>query len=332
MHGLSRWRVTSGIREEDARAGQESLTVGSWRPTISEVHGLAPHGQAVRSISLSGEFRRGTKVTRNMRVLFVGDIVGSPGRQIVRDRLADTVAQRRVDLVIANGENSASGFGITPRLAEELLNLGIAVISGGNHSWDRKEILEFLPHEPRLLRPANFPEGNPGSGLYVGAAKNGVKFAVLNLQGRVFMTPIDDPFRKADSELARIPEDVAFVLVDMHAEASSEKLAMGWYLDGRVSAVVGTHTHVATADEHVFPEGTAYITDVGMTGPHGGVIGMDRNGIIAKFLNGLPARFDVASGDVQMNCVLIETDDEGPRNAAGRLRARSIERLRLRVD
>jgi len=267
-----------------------------------------------------------------MRVLFVGDIVGSQGRQIVRDRLADIVAQRQIDLVIANGENSASGFGITPRLAEELLNLGIAVISGGNHSWDRKEILEFLPHEPRLLRPANFPEGNPGSGLYIGTAKNGLKYAVLNLQGRVFMTPIDDPFRKADSELARIPEDVAFVLVDMHAEASSEKLAMGWYLDGRVSAVVGTHTHVATADEHVFPEGTAYITDVGMTGPHGGVIGMDRNGIIAKFLNGLPARFEVASGDVQMNCVLIETDDEGPRNAAGRLRARSIERLRLRVD
>jgi 2',3'-cyclic-nucleotide 2'-phosphodiesterase len=267
-----------------------------------------------------------------MRVLFVGDIVGSPGRQIVRDRLADLVAQRQIDLVIANGENSASGFGITPRLAEELLNMGIAVISGGNHSWDRKEVLEFLPHEPRLLRPANFPEGNPGSGLYVGTAKNGVKFAVLNLQGRVFMTPIDDPFRKADSELAKIPGDVAFVLVDMHAETTSEKLAMGWYLDGRVTAVVGTHTHVATADEHVFPEGMAYITDVGMTGPHGGVIGMDRNGIIAKFLNGLPARFEVASGDVQMNCVLIETDDEAPRNAAGRLRARSIERLRLRVD
>jgi metallophosphoesterase (TIGR00282 family) len=267
-----------------------------------------------------------------MRVLFVGDIVGSPGRQIVRDRLADIVAQRQIDLVIANGENSASGFGITPRLAEELLNLGIAVISGGNHSWDRKEILEFLPHEPRLLRPANFPESNPGSGLYVGTAKNGVKFAVLNLQGRVFMTPIDDPFRKADTELTRIPEDVAFVLVDMHAETTSEKLAMGWYLDGRVSAVVGTHTHVATADEHVFPEGTAYITDVGMTGPHGGVIGMDRNGIIAKFLNGLPARFEVASGDVQMNCVLIETDDEAPRNAAGRLRSRSIERLRFRID
>jgi hypothetical protein len=267
-----------------------------------------------------------------MRVLFVGDIVGSPGRQIVRDRLADIVAQRQIDLVIANGENSASGFGITPRLAEELLKMGIDVLTGGNHSWDRKEILEYLPHEPRLLRPANFPEGNPGSGLYVGTAKNAVKYAVLNLQGRVFMAQIDDPFRKADELLKRLPADVAFVLVDMHAETTSEKIAMGWYLDGRVTAVVGTHTHVATADERVFPQGTAYITDVGMTGPHGGVIGMDRNGIVQKFLNGRPARFEVATGDVQMNCVLVETDDEGPRNAAGRVRARSIERLRFCID
>jgi metallophosphoesterase (TIGR00282 family) len=267
-----------------------------------------------------------------MRALFVGDIVGAPGRLIVHDRLADVVSHRQIDLVIANGENAASGFGITPRLAQELLNLGIGVLSGGNHSWDRKEILEFLPHEPRLLRPANFPEGNPGSGMYVGTAKNGAKYAVLNLQGRVFMTPIDDPFRKADSELAKIPEDVAFVLVDIHAETTSEKIALGWYLDGRVTAVVGTHTHVATADERVLPQGTAYITDVGMTGPHGGVIGMDKEGIVRKFLNGLPAKFDVAAGDVQMNCVLVETDDHAPRNAAGRLRARSIERLRFSID
>ena len=267
-----------------------------------------------------------------MRVLFIGDIVGSPGRQIVQDRLADIVAQRQVDLVIANGENSASGFGITPRLADELLKTGIDVLTGGNHSWDRKEILEYMPHQPRLLRPGNFPEGNPGSGLYVGTARNGVKYGVLNLQGRVFLQAIDDPFRKADYELAKLAEDMAFVLVDIHAETTSEKIAMGWYLDGRATAVVGTHTHVATADERVLPEGTAFITDVGMTGPHGGVIGMDRNGIIKRFLDGLPARFDVASGDVQMNCVLIETDDSGPRNAAGRLRARSIERLRLRAD
>ena len=267
-----------------------------------------------------------------MRILFIGDIVGSPGREIVRDRLADIVAQRQIELVIANGENAASGFGITPRLADELLKTGIEVLTGGNHSWDRKEILEYMPHQPRLLRPANFAEANPGSGLYVGTAKNGVKYAVLDLQGRVFMTPIDDPFRKADNELAKLPEDVAFVLVEMHAEATSEKIAMGWYLDGRVSAVVGTHTHVVTADERILPGGTAYITDVGMTGPHGGVIGMDRNGILKKFLDGMPARFDVASGDVRMNCVLIETADQGPPNAAGRVRARSIERLCYNID
>jgi metallophosphoesterase (TIGR00282 family) len=267
-----------------------------------------------------------------MRVLFIGDIVGSPGRQIVRDRLADLVEHNHIDLVIANGENSAAGFGITPRIAEELLQTGIEVLTGGNHSWDRREIFDFIPHEPRLLRPANFPEGNPGSGLFVGTAKNGVKYAVLNLQGRVFLAPTDDPFKKADTELAKLPADVAFVLVDIHAETTSEKIAFGWYLDGRVSAIVGTHTHVATADERVLPEGTAYITDVGMTGPHEGIIGMDRAAIIKKFIDGLPTRFEVAAGDVQMNAVVIETDDSGSRNHAGRLRAKSIGRLRLRAD
>ncbi len=267
-----------------------------------------------------------------MRILFIGDIVGSPGRKIVRERLADLVEHQHIDLVIANGENSASGFGITPRIAEELFQDGIEVLTGGNHSWDRKEIFDYIPNEPRLLRPANFAEGNPGSGIYVGAAKNGVKFAVLNLQGRIFLSPNDDPFRKADSELAKLPADVAFVLVDIHAETTSEKIGFGWYLDGRVTAVVGTHTHVATADERVLPDGTAYITDVGMTGPHEGIIGMERATIIKKFIDGLPARFEVASGDVQLNAVLIETDDSGPRNHAGRLRARSIARLRLRSD
>ena len=168
-----------------------------------------------------------------MRILFIGDIVGSPGRRIVHDRLPDLVEHHHIDLVIANGENSASGFGITPRIAEDLLAGGIQVLTGGNHSWDRKEILDYMPHEPRLLRPGNFPEGNPGSGLYVGTAKNEMKFAVLNLQGRVFLPAIDDPFKKADAELAKLGPDVAFVLVDMHAETTSEKIAMGWYLDGR---------------------------------------------------------------------------------------------------
>jgi metallophosphoesterase (TIGR00282 family) len=267
-----------------------------------------------------------------MKVLFIGDIVGSPGRHIVRERLGDLVQQRNIDLVIANGENSASGFGITPRIVEELLHQNIAVITGGNHSWDRKEIMDFMPDEPRLLRPHNFPETNPGTGLYVGVAKNGLKFAILNLQGRVFLPAIDDPFKKADAVLETLPADVSFVLVDMHAETTSEKIALGWYLDGRVTAVVGTHTHVTTADEHVLPNGTAYITDVGMTGPHDGVIGMDRAGVLKKFIDAMPARFEVATGNVQLNAVLIETYDSSTPNQAGRLRARSIERVRLHVD
>ena len=268
----------------------------------------------------------------SMRVLFIGDIVGAPGREIVRERLADLVSTRQIDLVVANGENSAAGFGITPRIAEELFGYGIEVLSGGNHSWDKREILEFMPHEPRLLRPANFPDSNPGAGMYLGTARNGVKYAVINVQGRIFMPANEDPFRKVDELLATLPSDVSFVLVDMHAETTSEKMALGWYLDGRVTAVVGTHTHVTTADERVLPAGTAYITDVGMTGPHDGVIGMDRVGIIKKFLDGMPARFEVAQGNVQMNCVLIETDETGSRNAGGRLPATSIERLRLRID
>jgi metallophosphoesterase (TIGR00282 family) len=267
-----------------------------------------------------------------MRVLFVGDIVGAPGREIVRERLPDLVSNKQIDLVIANGENSAAGFGITPRIAEELFSYGIEVLTGGNHSWDKKEILEFMPHEPRLLRPANLPEGSPGNGMYMGTARNGAKYAVINVQGRVFLAASDDPFRKTDELLTKLPADVSFVLVDMHAETTSEKIAFGWYVDGRVTAAVGTHTHVMTADERVLPAGTAYITDVGMTGPHDGVIGMDRVGIVKKFLDGMPARFEVAQGNVQMNCVLIETDDAGVRNQVGRLRAKSIERLRLRID
>ncbi len=260
-----------------------------------------------------------------MRILFIGDIVGSPGRRIVADRVADLISTERLDLVIANGENAASGFGITPRLAEELLRTGIDVLSGGNHSWDRKEILDFIPHEPRLLRPANYPAGSPGRGVYCGTARSGTPYAVLCLQGRVTMASNDDPFRAADRELAKLPAETKVIFVDMHAEATSEKQAMGWYLDGRVSAMVGTHTHVATADEHILPGGTAYITDVGMTGPHDSVIGMDKTAIIKRFLDGMPARFEVASGDVQMNAVLVEVDP-----TTGR--ARSIERRRYRIE
>jgi metallophosphoesterase (TIGR00282 family) len=260
-----------------------------------------------------------------LRILFIGDIVGSPGRKIVHERLADILSQRAIDLCIANGENSASGFGITPRLAEELFASGIEVITGGNHIWDRREILEYFPHEPRLLRPANFPNGLPGSGLYLGRTRGGVGYAVLNLQGRTFMAALDDPFRTAKRELAKIPEEIKVIFVDMHAEATSEKQAMGWYLDGQVSVVVGTHTHVPTADFHVLPGGTAYTTDVGMTGPHNSVIGMEKEGVLQRFLDALPARFVVAEGDVQMNTVLIDVDE-----TTGR--ARSIERLNFRLD
>ncbi|MBI3663785.1 MAG: TIGR00282 family metallophosphoesterase [Acidobacteria bacterium] len=267
-----------------------------------------------------------------MRVLFIGDIVGSPGRRIIHDRLADILAQQQIDLCIANCENSASGFGITPRLADELLASGIEILSGGNHIFDRREIMDYFPHQPRLLRPANFPDGTPGSGLFIGAAKNGVTYAVLNLQGRTFMAALDCPFRAADRELARIPPDVKLVLVDMHAETTSEKQALGWYLDGKVSAVIGTHTHVATADERVLPRGTAYITDAGMTGPHDSVIGMEKESIIRRFLESLPARFEVAANDIQMNCVLLDLDESAALPLAPRAPARSIARLRFRLD
>jgi hypothetical protein len=260
-----------------------------------------------------------------MRILFIGDIVGAPGRQMVHDRLADTVARHGIDLVIANCENAASGFGITPRLVEELLALGIEVLTGGNHIFDRREILDYFPHQPRLLRPANFPALNPGSGLYIGADKNGTGYAVLNLQGRVFMAANDCPFKTAERELARIPAAVKIILVDMHAEATSEKIGMALHLDGRVTAVVGTHTHVPTADERILPGGTACITDVGMTGPHAGIIGMDKQAILQRFLDGLPARFTVAEGEVRMNGVLIDADP-----ATGR--ASTIARLCLRID
>ena len=260
-----------------------------------------------------------------MRILFIGDIVGSPGRRIILERLEDIVSNDQADLVIANGENAASGFGITPRLTEELLSAGIEVLSGGNHIWDRKEILDFIPREPRLLRPANFPVASPGSGLFCGTSHKGTPYAVLSLQGRIFMASNDDPFSVADRALAKLQPETKVIIVDMHAEATSEKLAMGWYLDGRASAVVGTHTHVATADEQILPGGTAYITDVGMTGPHDSVIGMEKGAVIKRFLDGMPVHFEVATGDIQMNAVLIEVD-----SVSGR--AVSVARRRYRLE
>ena len=250
-----------------------------------------------------------------MNILFIGDIFGRPGRTIVKERLPELVKKYAVGLVIANCENSAAGFGITPPLAEELFEMGIDVMTTGNHVWDKREIIEYFqmaddnPHSParRLLRPANFPAGMPGWGLYEGQ-KNGTPYAVVNLQGRVFMGQSDDPFRFADKILEQVKAKVIFV--DFHAEATSEKNAFGWYLDGRVTAVVGTHTHIPTADEIVLPKGTAYITDVGMTGPYDSVIGVKKELVIDKFLSGMPARFEAASGDVRLCAVVVECDDK----------------------
>jgi metallophosphoesterase (TIGR00282 family) len=259
-----------------------------------------------------------------MKILFIGDVFGQPGRRIVKETLPKLIEEYSPDLVLANGENAAAGFGITPPLVEELLDLGIAVLTSGNHIWDKKEILPYLAEhsDSRLLRPANYPDGAPGRGLYVGKTAAGIEYAVLNLQGRVFMPSIDCPFRTADALLGRIAARVKIRIVDIHAEATSEKQALGWYLDGRVTAVVGTHTHVPTADETVLAGGTAYITDMGMTGPYDSVIGIDKQAIIQKFLNQMPGRFEVAKGDVRLSAVLIEADPE-----AGRaLSIRRVER------
>ena len=263
-----------------------------------------------------------------MKILFIGDIFGRPGRTIVKDRLPDLRKHHAVDLIIANCENAAAGFGITPPLAEELFDLGIDVMTTGNHVWDKREIIEYFqmadgnPHSParRLLRPANFSQGLPGWGVYEGQ-KNGISYAVMNLQGRVFMGSSDDPFRYVDRLLEQVKSKIVFV--DFHAEASSEKVAFGWYLDGRVTAVVGTHTHIPTADETVLPKGTAYITDVGMTGPYDSVIGVKKELVIEKFLSGMPARFEAANGGVRLCAVVVECDDQTGR-------ATRMERLTLR--
>ena len=244
-----------------------------------------------------------------MKLLFLGDIVGRPGRDLVRRHVRALAARHGADLVIANGENAAGGVGITRENTIEILSAGVDVITTGNHVWDKRETLEFIGGEPRLLRPANYPEGTPGAGSYVATAKGGVRVGVINVMGRVFMNAIDDPFRIAEREIARVHEQgAAVIFVDMHAETTSEKLALSYFLDGRVAAVVGTHTHVQTADERILPGGTACLTDVGMTGPHDGVIGMDKEAVIARFVTALPSRFETAAGDPRLNAVVITVD------------------------
>lgn len=243
-----------------------------------------------------------------MRILLTGDIVGKAGRRVMLERLIDVRTQHDLDLVIANVENAASGFSITPRIAEELFAVGVDVMTSGNHIFDKREILDYIQSEPRLLRPANYAPGVPGNGLWTGAIR-GIQVAVLNLQGRVFMPPSDDPFRCADQQLATLNPEVKIILVDLHAEATAEKIALGRYLDGRVSVVVGTHTHVQTADEQILPGGTAYLTDLGMTGPHDGIIGMQLATVMPRFITGIAPRMEPSEGEIQMNGLIVEVDE-----------------------
>jgi len=245
-----------------------------------------------------------------MRFLFVGDIVGKPGRDIVRRAVPLLTRLHQIDLVVANAENAAGGFGITRETGEAILGSGVHVMTSGNHIWDKKEALEYIALEPRLLRPLNYAAGAPGAGTIVVTAGNGHRVAVVNAMGRVYMPLVDDPFPATARAVEEMRRQVPVVIVDFHAEVTSEKIAMGWHLDGRATAVVGTHTHVQTADERVLPGGTAYITDVGMTGPHDSVIGVEKNAALGRFLTGLPARFETATGAPRLNAVIIDADPE----------------------
>jgi len=260
-----------------------------------------------------------------VRILFIGDIVGKPGRDLVRRGLASLIDHHQIDFVIANAENAAAGFGITREIGQQLLDCGVEVMTSGNHIWDKKEALDYIGTEPRLLRPANYPAGVPGNGSYFARTRSGETIGVVNVMGRVFMLSIDDPFAVVSREVDKLRERTRTIFVDFHAEATSEKVAMGWHLDGRVSAVVGTHTHVQTADERVLPKGTAYLTDVGMTGPHDSIIGVEIEPALSRFLTGLPARFETATANPRLNAVIVETDPQTGR-------AVDIERLSVGVD
>ncbi|MBI3091749.1 MAG: TIGR00282 family metallophosphoesterase [Candidatus Tectomicrobia bacterium] len=243
-----------------------------------------------------------------MKLVYIGDIFGKPGRMVVQRLLGEIVQHYGADVCIANCENAAGGAGVTPAIIDELLKSGINVLTSGNHVWDKKEVFECISHETRLLRPANYPEDVPGRGSHVVVAPDGTRIGVLNLMGRVFMSTVDCPFRKADEEIERLRPQCEVIFVDMHAEATSEKIAMGWYLDGRVSAVVGSHTHVQTADERILPRGTAYITDVGMTGPYDSVIGIQKEIVIEKFLSQMPKRFEAAKKDAVLAGVVVTVE------------------------
>lgn len=244
-----------------------------------------------------------------MRILFIGDIVGRPGREIIQNVLWSVREREKIDMVIANGENAAGGSGLTPEIAEKFFRDGIDVLTSGDHIWKKKEIYGFLEKTERVIRPLNYPKGVPGKGATViETAKGGVKVGIINLIGRVFMSPMDCPFERVGQVLEELKGRTSIIIVDMHAEATSEKIAMGWYLNGAVSAVLGTHTHIQTADEKILSEGTAYITDCGMTGPYDSVIGRNKQEILTRFLTQMPVRFEMATDDVEMHGVIIEVD------------------------
>jgi len=260
-----------------------------------------------------------------VRILFIGDIVGRPGRDLVTRGLPAIVEHYSVDLVIANGENAAGGFGITREIGDQLLDAGVDVLTSGNHIWDKKEALDYIGVEPRLLRPANYPAGAPGNGSYLVRSRGDVSVGVINVMGRVFMANIDDPFSVVLREIEALRPRARVVFVDFHAEATSEKIAMGWHLDGKVTAVVGTHTHVQTADERILPKGTAYLTDVGMTGPHDSVVGVEIDAALGRFLTGLPARFETATANPRLHAAIVDADERTGL-------ATDIERLSLGLD
>lgn len=245
-----------------------------------------------------------------MKILFIGDIVGEPGRHAVKELLPKIRNKHSVEFVIANAENVAGGSGVTPALADELFGYGIDVITSGDHIWKRKEILDYIQTTKRLLRPLNYPGAAPGFGSTVVAAENGVKIGVINVIGRVFMQAVECPFRTAREEVLKMKDRARVIVVDVHAEATSEKIALGWYLDGLVSAIIGTHTHVQTADEKILPNGAAFISDAGMTGPFDGVIGRKKEQILNRFLTQMPAKFEMAEGDIQLHGVIIDIDDK----------------------
>ena len=243
-----------------------------------------------------------------MKILFIGDIFGKAGREIAQRAIPALTAQHGIDLVVANVENSAAGFGVTGDIAETILRYGVDVMTSGNHVWDKKEVLEYIPRQPRLLRPANFPAGAPGRGTWVGKTRTGEPAAVINVMGRIFMQPLDDPFAVVLKEIDAVRAKARVIIVDFHAEATSEKAAMGWHLDGRVTAVFGTHTHVQTADERLLPKGTAYLTDVGMTGPYDSIIGVTVDAALSRFVSGMPAKFEAATGPARLNAIIITAD------------------------